>query len=51
MSATRALDETRASFWKSRKKDEDLQLTYLLPWQEQPVGSQGIPSETGVWDK
>lgn len=51
MSAIRALDETRVWFWRSRKKDEYLQLTYLFPWQEYPAGSQGIPSEAGVWDK
>lgn len=29
---------------RSRKGDEDGQSASLLPWQEQPVGSQGVPA-------
>lgn len=29
--------------WQSRWRDEDLQLTSLIPWPECPVGPQGMP--------
>lgn len=31
--------------WKIGKKGKDLNLVYLLPWPDWPVGSQVMPAE------
>ena len=36
--------------WRSRGRDEDLLLAYLLLWLERPVGSQGVPDGVGGWN-
>jgi hypothetical protein len=33
------------------KRDEDLQLAYLLPWPQWSSGFQRMPAEVGGWDK
>lgn len=36
---------------RSRRKDEDLSSVYLLPRQECPLGSQGVPVGVGAREK
>lgn len=37
--------------WRNRGRDEDLQLAYLFPWPESPVGPEGVPVGVLAWDK
>lgn len=34
----------RVWIWRTRERDEDLQIVYLLSWQEWPEASQGTPA-------
>lgn len=35
--------------WRNGGSDEDLQLSYLPPWPEGPVGSQGVGAGVKQW--
>lgn len=37
--------------WRNGQRDEDLQLAYLLPCSEMPVGSHGVPCGVGASGK
>lgn len=37
--------------WSNRGRAEDLQLAYLFPWREFPVGSEEVPGRVLTWNK
>lgn len=34
--------------WRNRRRGEDLQLAYLLPWSQWLAGSYRVPADVGV---
>lgn len=44
----RAGDEPGGWTWRNEGKSEYMQLSYLLPWSEWPVGSQGVLTGIGT---